>query len=223
MKRSSSIIKPLRSNSFNKNVTDHKKTDDLPIIIPNIEKKPSKIGSSNKIPTRQSRRWFIVFIIFTLFMFGFIIYKIFLTYTLKFTRREKIQNLKRNTGDSLRSSNDPYADMLVNSGKSESSEKNYEEKVNFAQKYNRNKVKDLKKKSNLRRKMSEQELQLQYEYELTLNPSLEVLDEQEIKDAIENGTIDQAVEEAEEIEEIISELEMLKREKRQKGFRGRKE
>ncbi|KAH8739450.1 hypothetical protein FG386_000422 [Cryptosporidium ryanae] len=221
MKRSSSTIRPLRSASFNKDVIDHKKTDDLPIIIPNNEKKPSKLCSNNKIPTQKSKRWFIIFIIFTLFMFGFILYRIFLTYTLSFTRRDRNKNQKRSKGDYSQSSNDPYANMLVDSRKNEGLE-NYEEKLGPIRKYNKDlSSKEFKKKSNLRRKLSEEELQLQYEYELAVNPSLEILDEEEIKEAIENGTIDQTVEEAEEIEEIIKELEETKREKKQKGFRGK--
>ena len=109
--------------------------------------------------------------------------------------------------------------MLINQEASKSPENHYEAESKF----NNNELYKTgsKKKHNFRKKMSSEELQLQYEYELKLNPALEVLNEQEIKEAIENGTIDQAVEEAEEIEEIVNELEELKREKRQKGFRGR--
>ncbi|CAD98688.1 hypothetical protein [Cryptosporidium hominis TU502] len=70
--------------------------------------------------------------------------------------------------------------------------------------------------------MTEEELQSEYEYELATNPVLENLDEEGIKQAIQEGRIEEAVQEAEEIEEILEELEEIRREKQQKAFRGRK-
>ncbi|POM82906.1 putative integral membrane protein [Cryptosporidium meleagridis] len=185
MQRSSSLIRPLKSGSFIKERIDHKKTDDLPTFSPiNIKASPPA-KSSSKSQTSNSKKYFIIFIIFALFIF------------------------------------DPYADLVINQSKDEKQlSKNIRKQA--PNKQVGTPVSKNAKKSNLRRKMTEEELQSEYEYELATNPVLENLDEEGIKQAIQEGRIEEAVQEAEEIEEILEELEEIRREKQQKAFRGRK-
>lgn len=70
MQRSSSLIRPLKSGSFIKERVDHKKTDDLPVFSPINIKASSPTKSSSKSQVSKSKKYFIVFIIFALLIFG---------------------------------------------------------------------------------------------------------------------------------------------------------
>ncbi|KAK9171967.1 Uncharacterized protein cmbei_6001433 [Cryptosporidium meleagridis] len=225
MQRSSSLIRPLKSGSFIKERIDHKKTDDLPTFSPiNIKASPPA-KSSSKSQTSNSKKYFIIFIIFALFIFGIILHRIFLTISFSNSKSNKKNIIKTGLDSNANIDNpnhvDPYADLVINQSKDEKQlSKNIRKQA--PNKQVGTPVSKNAKKSNLRRKMTEEELQSEYEYELATNPVLENLDEEGIKQAIQEGRIEEAVQEAEEIEEILEELEEIRREKQQKAFRGRK-
>ncbi|KAL5368016.1 hypothetical protein CPHLJ_6g1435 [Cryptosporidium parvum] len=226
MQRSSSLIRPLKSGSFIKERIDHKKTDDLPTFSPiNIKASPPA-KSSSKSQTSNSKKYFIIFIIFALFIFGIILHRIFLTISFSNSKSNKKNIIKTGSDSNANIDNpdhvDPYANLIINQSKDEKQQgKNIRKQVPNKQ-VGTPVSKNVVKKSNLRRKMTEEELQSEYEYELATNPVLENLDEEGIKQAIQEGRIEEAVQEAEEIEEILEELEEIRREKQQKAFRGRK-
>ncbi|KAJ1609916.1 hypothetical protein OJ253_1397 [Cryptosporidium canis] len=196
MQRSSSLIRPLKSGSFVKDKTDHKKIDDLPVFSPINIKPSSPTKSNSKSHGSKSKKYFIAFIIFALLVI----------------------DSSRNINNSKVT--DPYANMVVNSKDKKKINKNIRSQALNKQSNRFASKNPSKKKSNLRKKMSEFELQSEYEYELAANPALENLDEMEIKQAIEDGTIEDVIQEAEEIEEILEELQEIRNEKQ--AFRGRR-
>ncbi|KAH8584465.1 uncharacterized protein ELE39_002559 [Cryptosporidium sp. chipmunk genotype I] len=221
MQRSSSLIRPLKSGSFIKERIDHKKTDDLPVFNPINIKESLPAKSSSKSQASKSKKYFIIFIIFALFIFGIILHRIFLTISFSYSKSNTKNTIKRGLGNPDHV--DPYANLVVNPSKDEKKSSNNVRKHASNRQVGTPISKHSEvKKSNLRRKMSEEELQNEYEYELATNPVLENLDEEGIKQAIQEGRIEEAVQEAEEIEEILEELEEIRREKQQRAFRGRK-
>ncbi|KAJ1609500.1 hypothetical protein OIY81_271 [Cryptosporidium canis] len=196
MQRSSSLIRPLKSGSFVKDKTDHKKIDDLPVFSPINIKPSSPTKSNSKSHGSKSKKYFIVFIIFAL-----------LVIDTAFILTDSSRNINNSKVT------DPYANMVVNSKDKKKINKNIRSQTLDNQPNWYTSKNHSKKKSNLRKKMSEDELQSEYEYELAANPALENLDEMEIKQAIKEGTIEDAIQEAEEIEEILEELQEIRNEK----------
>ncbi|OII73038.1 uncharacterized protein cubi_02269 [Cryptosporidium ubiquitum] len=227
MQRSSSLIRPLKSGSFIKERVEHKKTDDLPAFSPININASSHTKSSSKSQASKPKKYFIIFIVFALLIFGIILHRIFLTISFSYLKSNTKNSIKTrsDSNDNISHSDQPdlNTNMVINPPKDEKQlSKNIRTQPSNKQATIPVSRSGTAKKTNLRRKMSEEELQNEYEYELLANPVLENLDEEGIKQAIEEGRIEEAVQEAEEIEEILEELEEIRREKQQRFFRGRR-
>ncbi|KAF7457783.1 putative integral membrane protein [Cryptosporidium felis] len=200
MQRSSSLIRPLKSSSFVKDKADHRKADDLSVYSSNIKIHSIKKVDSSKFSASKSKKYFVLFILFALLILDS-------SNSLPGNRNINSGNLSSNV--IINSPNENKNRNVSDSQKSISKEHNSAQKALYS------------KRGNLRRKMTQEEINSEYELELQANPVLKNLGEDEIKEAIENGTIEEAVQEAEEIEEILEEIEENRREKN-RGFRGRR-